>query len=96
MATINFTTTRSEFALIKDIAERAVSLSYQMAERLVWSDVAMDITAVHAGPCRLSLTDLLRADDFNFCHDIYGIRRHLNRDTGQLERHFVPRFAQHA
>ena len=31
-------------------------------------------------------------DDHNFAHDVFGIRRHMNRKTAKLEDHFVPRF----
>ena len=27
-------------------------------------------------------------------HDVFGIRKHINRRTGELENHFVPRFAK--
>ena len=37
---------------------------------------------------------LLAADDLNFLHDVGGIRRHVNRQTGKLEDHFTPRFAK--
>lgn len=52
----------------------------------------MDISAVHA-QCPLRLGDLRDADQFNFAHDMYGIQRHLNRQTGKLENLFLPRFA---
>jgi len=43
-----------------------------------------------AGPLRLQ--EMLNSDDENFTHDIFGIYRHLNRKTGELENCFVPRF----
>jgi hypothetical protein len=52
----------------------------------------MDLTAVHANGCRLDLRRLLDADDFNFTHDIAGIARHIDRNTGRLANHFLPRF----
>lgn len=42
----------------------------------------------------LDAAALLAADDENFAHDILGIRRHMNRRTGELEGCFVPRFAK--
>ncbi len=57
-------------------------------------DCRMDITACHLNACPLDLKALVTADDFNFAHDVYGIRRHINRDTAQLENCFVPRFAK--
>jgi len=44
--------------------------------------------------CPLKLQELLDADDFNFYHDILGIRRNLNRKTKQLENCFLPRYAR--
>lgn len=55
-------------------------------------DVAMDLAAVHHHT-PLRLMELAEADDFNFNHDMYGIRNHLDRETGELRR-FVPRFAR--
>lgn len=40
------------------------------------------------------IAELLPADDFNFAHDVAGIRRRINRTTGKLENYFLPRFAQ--
>lgn len=53
----------------------------------------MDITAAHK-VCPLKLEQLLAADDANFSHDVFGIRRHLNRETLQIEDYFLPRFAR--
>jgi hypothetical protein len=30
-------------------------------------------------------------DDDNFYHDIIGIQNNMNRKTGQLDQHFLPR-----
>ena len=46
--------------------------------------LAMDLSATHA-KMPLDFARLLAFDDFSFAHDIYGIRRHLNRTTGELE-----------
>jgi hypothetical protein len=54
----------------------------------------MDITACHLNGCKLDLAKLLAADDFNFAHDVLGIRRHIDRETGQLMNCFRPRFAK--
>ena len=55
----------------------------------------MDITACHANGNPLGLQRLLLADDFTFAHDVFGIRGHINRETGQLEDCFVPRLTRH-
>lgn len=51
---------------------------------LKYIDIDMDITATHISGCELRLNDLLKADKFNFTHDILGISNHLNRNTGKL------------
>ena len=53
----------------------------------------MDISAVHAH-CPLRLDDLLHADQFNFFHDLHGIKRHISRKTGLLEHFFLPLFSR--
>jgi hypothetical protein len=55
--------------------------------------VLMDLTAVHANGNPLYLRELLNAPPFDFAHDIYGIRRHLDRETGELTNCFVPRYS---
>ncbi len=53
----------------------------------------MDITAAHRNGCPLKLDELLKAEDFDFAHDVFGIRRYINRKTGKLENCFLPRFS---
>lgn len=55
--------------------------------------LTMDLTACHLNGCPLDLDGLIKADDFDFFHDVYGVRRHLNRTTGRLENFFCPRYA---
>lgn len=91
--------TEEDLAIISKIAERAIAyfiLASETGRRLPFDglDIQMDLCAVHLNGCPLRLADLLAADDFNFAHDITGIRRHLNRKTGALENHFLPRFAK--
>jgi hypothetical protein len=56
-------------------------------------ELEMDITAVHANGTPLRLAELLETDDFNFNHDGFGIHNRIDRNNGQLTRHFLPRFA---
>ncbi|MFZ2470206.1 MAG: hypothetical protein WAW54_17595 [Parvibaculum sedimenti] len=41
-----------------------------------------------------SLERLEAFDDFSFLHDVTGIARHLNRETGEMGGHFTPRCAR--
>lgn len=55
-------------------------------------DLEMDLTACHLNNERkLDLQKLLEFDEFNFWHDITGISNHLDRNTGRLTNHFLPR-----
>lgn len=83
-------------ALITAIVHRALSIpgfGLGLAQRSACS-LHMDLTAVHRNIAPLRLQELLDTDAFNFTHDIGGIRRHLDRETGELGGCFVPRFAR--
>lgn len=89
-APLNFAASPDDTQLITQIALRAID---RYGKQFDGVSIAMDITACHLNGCPLRLMDLLKADDFNFGHDVLGIRKHLNRDTGKLEDCFLPRFA---
>lgn len=92
---ISFTTTQDEHRTIQAIADRATAMALQHKRPAYPTpDAAMDITATHANGCKLRLDALLAAEPFDFAHDVFGIRNHLNRLTGQLEDGFTPRFAK--
>lgn len=90
---VSFDVTRDESKIIMAIAQRAVAAAHKAGVNYTVLDADMDVTACHANGNRLRLQALLDADDFNFAHDIFGIRNCLNRETGKLERHFSPRFS---
>lgn len=77
--------TKTILAIVKRVTEKIVGIDSL--------SLTMDISAVHVNGCPLRLKDLLKADDFNFWHDIFGIQKHINRATGQLNNCFIPRFA---
>ena len=85
---IDFAATPQDTKTIHDITRRAA--------KLLGVDpvaVAMDVSACHLNGCPLRLPELLAADNGNFAHDIGGIARHLDRETGELQDDFLPRFA---
>lgn len=90
---ISFKTTKADGAFIVGIVARAVQMAKQDGDQYEFMDAEMDITACHANGTPLKLGELLHAEDFDFAHDVFGIRRHLNRKTGQLEDCFLPRYA---
>lgn len=88
---INFKATKQDKALIVRITNRAIAECNLPCGP---THIMMDITAVHLNDTKLDLEKLLKADEFNFAHDIYGIYSHLNRKTGKLKNCFLPRCAR--
>lgn len=84
-------TSRADFALCIRISKRAKPRLHEMDTDQL--SILMDIQAAHM-TCPLRLQALLDADEFNFWHDVGGIHRHLDRETGEIGDCFLPRFAQ--
>lgn len=92
-----------------ELSAREAELVYAIARRAVACNVpgptlhvAMDVAAVHVfGRSPLRLEELRDAPIDYLVHDVEGIRRHLDRETGELDkrdpegdpRGFVPRYA---
>lgn len=91
---MNFHATPDEFETISKIADRASEPAVACGRSYPVMDIEMDITAAHANGCLLDLDRLLAFPDFDFAHDVFGIRRHINRSTGALDDCFVPRCAR--
>lgn len=91
MARISFATTKEEAVIIGAIIRRAQSMADYKIDSM---EAHMDLSACHANGCPMKFQEFLDAPDFDFSHDFFGIRRHINRKTGQLEDFFLPRFAQ--
>lgn len=54
----------------------------------------MSLEACHTNGCPLDLVRMVQqGKTSDVVHDVYGIDAHLNRETGQLEDCFWPRFA---
>lgn len=85
---------REEARTIYAIAKRAVSLAKEHGAEIDLFTMDMDLTFCHINT-PLRLDDLLAANNANFSHDVFGIRKHLNRDTGKLGDCFLPRFHDH-
>lgn len=95
MTDLNFNVSADDAELIDRIVVRGSRLDNNRTVRgLTRLHCVMDITAVHANGTPLRLADFLAADDFNFAHDWFGIRRNLDRATGALINCFLPRFAE--
>lgn len=89
---INWTASADDMRLIMAIVKRAIVDGLITPKSTM--DLEMDITATHLNGTPLRLADLLVADRFNFVHDVGGIRRHLNRETGKLDGRFLPRYTR--
>lgn len=91
-----FEATKAESEIIALIAKRAMDLASKHGNVYWQVDAFMDIEACHCRGCALRLAELLAADDWNFVHDVFGISRCIDRNTGQLNYSCRPRFAEHA
>jgi len=90
---INFNTTKREAQVIHQIVMRASKMAEELGCEYPPLDIDMDITAAHRNGSALHLTGLLGASDFDFAHDVFGIRRHIDRATGKVGDCFVPRYS---
>lgn len=85
---------------------KLIALIAKRAEGIIGKDVKsagepydrgsceMDLIATHKNGCPLDLEGLLTASDHDFGHDVFGINRFLNRETGELKSAFLPRYAK--
>jgi len=85
--------TPEEMGHVDKITTRAIPLFAKVGVHVDRLDVVMDLAATHK-TCPLDLAAMADGREEDFAHDIGGIRRHLNRITGELEDCFVPRFAR--
>ena len=90
---VEWDVSKADARLIVKMAERAEPLFTRQEVEFDRTQFCMDVTAVHRNGCPLRLAELLAADEFEFLHDIAGIRRFVDRSTGELTRGFHPRFA---
>lgn len=96
---VSFTVSHEERELIAKIVDRTLGIlesTAPLAKRDLRNrrlNLAMDLAACHANGNPLRLADLAAADDFNVMHDVGGISRHIDRDTGKLTGFFRPRFS---
>lgn len=79
---------KDKYELMAKIAKRADEKGLLFFDRI---SLIMDLE--HAdNEFNLRLNDLLSADVFNFAHDVIGIQRNIDRVTGEMNNHFVPRY----
>lgn len=93
---LNWTATREDVDRIGRIVRRAEAIAKSAGTPLDRVSLNMDLLACHANGCPLDLAGLEAADDPNLAHDVFGIHRHLDRETGALGGCFLPRYAARA
>ena len=80
---------RKDALIIAEIVKRAATIA-TISDSLTLN---MDISAAHIYE-PICLEELLKAPDGDFGHDVFGINRYINRETGKLENGFSPRYAK--
>jgi len=88
-------TSKKEMELIAKIVDRVINKvrEEEVQMPIPRASLMMDLTVVHH-KYSLRLNDMLEGGDFDFFHDIYGIIKHLDRETGELKDCFLPRYAR--
>lgn len=89
-----FDTDRATIKLIDACVERAGKMAVK--EGMAWDDdiakeLNMDLSACHCNGTPMDFAKLLAAEDHHFGHDVWGIRRFMDRETGKLLKNFSPR-----
>lgn len=88
---MKFNASKFEASLIDKIVDRAMEMCREHDIDYERKDCVMDITATHCNGYPLDLNALYLAPNADFGHDIFGIRRHIDRRTGKLQDCFDPR-----
>lgn len=78
--------TKENAEIAAKIARRAVEINPEIDQLTI----QMDISAASIQN-DFDFERLLEFDEFNFMHDVIGINKHLNRDTGEITQGFLPR-----
>ena len=80
---------RELILIMFEIAKRADDMDILAVDRLT---LKMDLENVNK-KIKMNFKELLKADESDFVHDIYNIQLFMDRETGELENDFVPRYA---
>lgn len=89
---INWDISKEDARIVGKIATRALREDSDYPDGR--QSIEMDLTACHANGIPLNFEKLLAFPAFDFFHDIYGIRRHIDRTTGVVGGCFLPRCAK--
>lgn len=89
---MNFNTSHADFDLIIAITKRAEDMQLIQAPNRM--TVTMNLIACHLNGCEIALDLLAVAKPLDFAHDVLGICRHIDTETGALLDCFSPRYAR--
>ena len=90
--TINWSATKADYRAVDRVLARAEKLVAKAGgTSQVPQDLAMDLIACHLNGTPMDWEALLVAPDFDFVHDVWGIHKHIDRETGRLGDCFLPR-----
>lgn len=90
---INWKVSNADDVLIKAIAQRACAEAMKLGQyEFTEIKISLDLTATHANGCPLDLPAMLDAPYEHLMHDVFGINKYLDHDTGKL-KDFTPRLA---
>lgn len=90
---IQFNCTKSDIENISRILDRVDAITKKFGGKFDRLSAFMDLDATHSNGCPMDFASLAGTDDFNLMHDVNGIARHIDRQTGKLGDLFHPRFA---
>lgn len=91
---VSFKATKAEYLAFGRIVTRAIGIAARMGKRIDALSLTMDLSACHANGTPLDVDALLSSDDADFAHDVFGITRYIDRETGTLGSCFLPRCAR--
>lgn len=89
---INWTASKEDRRKIEAIVDRFLAVAGRDGYG-AWGrrGLVMDLTGVHLNSMALNLDRLFASSEIDLLYDVTGISNHLNRDSYELERGFVPR-----
>lgn len=91
---MNYVTDPEEMVLCIQIAERATAMAAERDVDYPLHAAFTDIQLAHCNGCAVDLKALHAARNGDFAHDVFGIRQHIDRQTGLIKGPFLPRYAK--
>ncbi len=88
---VSFEISKADSELAMKAAMRAHKLAAANDIEYATMDAELDLEACHCNGTPLNFEKLLTFKDGDFGHDVFGIRRHIDRETGKLGDCFSPR-----